>query len=859
MHDRDIPPPPGSSPASKRSNALFYRLAEHQIKRPYAFLGAALVLVVLSLALASRLAIKPGFEAMLPQDRPSVIELERVKKHTTGVSTVFVVLEGDDTAVMRKAADDIVVEVLKIGRPYVGSAESGVHEALTFLQPHSGMYAEFDKLQALYDKIEERWLWEVGKAAGTLLDEDDDYVPPEISVDTLKKDFGVEEASIERYPDGYYQSKDGKTVIVAIRSGVLGTNYAEGNEAIRLIREAVERIDPSSRHASIKWDLSGDLVTSISEYTAIGQDLMDVGLLGGGLIISVVFLYYLRLRTLWSMLLTIGIGVSVCFAFAQLVVGHLTMATGFLFSIIAGNGINPGIIYMARFLEARRKYVDCAGAIRLAHRDTWLPTLTASCAASAAYASLIVTEFRGFRDFGIIGGAGMMLCWGCTFLFLPSILVVAEKISPLDEKKGGLFGLLPKMGSGGTRFGEPFALIVSKAPRAATVLGIALSLGAAVATYRWVAGDPMEYNLANLRREPTERVEEIRLSTLSNDVTGFVGFDGMAILVERPDQVPHLVRALEARRDAAPAGKKPFSKVHTLQELVPNKQAEKIPLLLSIKKKVLKSHKRGYISDEDFEKIEPFLPPDDVKPFDIDGLPEAMARSFTESDQTRGRVVYISPVEEILPDGRELVEDAHYLFRWADSYRHTKLDDGSVILGSGRAVITADIWEAVISDIPKAVVVSLLVVMIVVAMAFRRGFASVAVVLALLGGIVWMTGLLGVADVRLNFLNFIALPITFGIGVDYAVNVMQRYRREGSGGAVRAVRETGGAVVLCSMTTTLGYLALIKSMNPGVRSLGITAVLGEVACLLAAIIVLPSALLWRDNRELAKRKAERAS
>ena len=54
------------------------------------------------------------------------------------------------------------------------------------------------------------------------------------------------------------------------------------------------------------------------------------------------------------MVLTIGIGVAWTFGVTQLLIGHLNMATGFLFTIIAGNGINFGIIYMARFLEARR-------------------------------------------------------------------------------------------------------------------------------------------------------------------------------------------------------------------------------------------------------------------------------------------------------------------------------------------------------------------------------------------------------------------------------------------------------------------------------------------------------------------------
>ena len=40
-------------------------------------------------------------------------------------------------------------------------------------------------------------------------------------------------------------------------------------------------------------------------------------------------------------------------------------------------------------------------------------------------------------------------------------------------------------------------------------------------------------------------------------------------------------------------------------------------------------------------------------------------------------------------------------------------------------------------------------------------------------------------------------------------------------------------------------------MNEGVSAMGAAAVLGEVACLLAAVIVLPAALWWLD-RDLPK-------
>jgi predicted RND superfamily exporter protein len=90
--------------------------------------------------------------------------------------------------------------------------------------------------------------------------------------------------------------------------------------------------------------------------------------------------------------------------------------------------------------------------------------------------------------------------------------------------------------------------------------------------------------------------------------------------------------------------------------------------------------------------------------------------------------------------------------------------------------------------------------------------------------------------------NFIAFPITFGIGVDYAVNVMARYVRDGGRDVEAAVRETGGAVGLCSYTTIVGYSSLLVAKNVGLFLFGVVAVLGEIACLVTAVVVLPAVL-----------------
>lgn len=824
-------------------------LTSWQVRKPWLFIATALALTAVSTVLALRLRLMTGFESLLPESRASVKELKRVTALTTGVSTVFVVLEGDEktpVTALRAAADALVPELEKIGPPWVGHAETGVHEGIRYLSPRAGLFLSQEKLEALKADVDTRYAQAVGEASGLLVNLDDDEAldggadTKTIDFGTLRESLRIEGADPDRYPDGYYQSQDGRSVIVLVRSKVPNGDFDQGSEVLRRIRAVVSGMNLTRFDPAMTVGYAGDLETGVTEFEAINRDLTDVGIAGGLMIAGVVLFYYLRARMVVLLLVTIGIGVSWTFGMTQLTIGRLNIATGFLFTIIGGNGINFAIIYMARYLEARRT-VAVDESLRVALRETWVPTLTAGAAAGASYGSLGATDFRGFHDFGIIGGVGILVCWVATYWALPAMLVVTERFRPMsNEDTGFMARLRAKTGNG--NFGAPFVYLVARFPRAVAGIGLAAALVGVFAGVYWVASDPLEYDLRNLRTDATERANEMRLDALGNDVTGHVGASGMAILVNEPSQVAELKKVLYARRDAAPEDEKPFKQLHALQDFVPEGQEAKIPILMHIRKRLMRAHSQGAVTEADWQKIEPVLPPENLKPFDMNDLPEAVARAFTESDGRRGRIVYISPTSV------RLVDDAHYLFRWADSYRATTLPGGEVILGSGRAVIYADMWASVIEDVPKAVWLSFGATVLVVLLAFRRGKSTIAVLGALLVGIAWMLALLVVFDVKLNFLNFVALPITFGIGVDYSVNVVQRYVREGRGSALLAIRETGGAVILCSLTTTLGYLALVRSANFGVRSLGIAAFIGEVCCLLASVLVLPAVLLLIDRK-----------
>jgi predicted RND superfamily exporter protein len=320
----------------------------------------------------------------------------------------------------------------------------------------------------------------------------------------------------------------------------------------------------------------------------------------------------------------------------------------------------------------------------------------------------------------------------------------------------------------------------------------------------------------------------------------------MAVMTDRLDQVPQLETELQKRYDTAPEKQKPFEKIVTIHSLIPKDQDAKIPLIEDIRRLTQKAQRRGFIPEKDWVEMAPYIPEGDVKTIGIDDLPEKVARSFTEKDGTRGRIVYI------VPKSGESVWDARYLMRWADSFRKTTLPTGEEIKGSGRAVIYADMIQAIVEDAPKPVFVAVIGVVVIILIAFRGSPKALGVFIPWLFGVSMLVAFLYLKNVKLNFLNFIVLPITFGIGADYSHNLMQRYLAEKGQNLERVFIETGGALVLCSLTTSIGYVALMFSINKGIASFGAAAAMGELTCLLSSVLILPSFLVLLNKRNQAK-------
>ncbi|MCX7958512.1 MAG: hypothetical protein N3B13_05630, partial [Deltaproteobacteria bacterium] len=86
---------------------------------------------------------------------------------------------------------------------------------------------------------------------------------------------------------------------------------------------------------------------------------------------------------------------------------------------------------------------------------------------------------------------------------------------------------------------------------------------------------------------------------------------------------------------------------------------------------------------------------------------------------------------------------------------------------------------------------------------------------------------------------------------DYAFNIVQRYRQEGNGSIEKVISRIGIAVLLCSLTTQIGYGVLLTGDSLALRGFGKIALIGEITCIFNALIVLPAIILFFERKDNA--------
>jgi predicted RND superfamily exporter protein len=225
-----------------------------------------------------------------------------------------------------------------------------------------------------------------------------------------------------------------------------------------------------------------------------------------------------------------------------------------------------------------------------------------------------------------------------------------------------------------------------------------------------------------------------------------------------------------------------------------------------------------------------------------DDVPSALMAGFRERSGTYDRTVLV------FPRLTSSTWEGPRLRAYATELRAAVAEGDPEARVCGALLLSADLTQAMGKDGPLAAGLGLAASFVICALAFGSVRLSVEAMVAVVAGVLLMMGGLAWTSAKLNFSNFVALPITFGIAADYAINMLRRYQAEGTMDARAAIASTAGAVAMCSATTIIGFGSLLAAKNPALFSFGLFAATGEVATLLTASLALPAAITLLDRR-----------
>ena len=769
------------------------------------------------------LNVRAGMQDLLPDDSPPVRAVKELQARFGGGNAGLIVLvrspnKADNQRFVRALADGL----RKRNLPYVRSITDSVANERAWARKNAPLLVErarFDRVIREANEAIDQAKSEANPMLVTLDDED----TAESRLRRLRDEAEREGQALDRFPDGFLSTKDGQTILLRVVLLAADTEVGPAHDLMAVAKEEVAKLK-TQFPSQLSVHYSGEVANLLEEHAAILADVSLSSVLVSVLCGLLIAFYYRSARAVLAILFALGPGVIATFAIARLAGSTLNSNSAFLGSIIVGNGINYPLVLMA-YYRSQSPSLPRAQALLAAARDS-LPGISGAAAtAAAAYLGLTFTSFKGFSQFGSTGGFAMLIIAALSYVTTP--LAIAVFNPPRREVDSTLIQSAVRS----------WFSSLSRARGVAVALLIVLLAVGSLGVRRSLREGYWDTDLRNIRN-----TESVKHGSASWDRTVATIFGTWITPVVALSRTPEdRDRSGAALSQALSTGQPPMAeRVETITRYVPPAvdQNERIEKLKALRTRVdaLPSEK---IPDDARKFLDEWIPPSGIAPITVESVPEALRGPFQERSGETGHTALVFPSLAIdFDDSRNIVAFASRVYS-------TQLPQGSVV--GGAFLVLAEIMRVLQQDALRLIgMVCLLVGAALVPIFFNRLVRVPVVVLTVTAVAVASQLMMMAFGVRLNMLNFAALPITIGVGADYIVNLlgaMDSLKVD----AREATARMGGAILLCSLTTIFGYFTLLLASSGALRSFGQAAVLGEITAVSIVLIVYPA---------FAKRRAQ---
>jgi len=651
--------------------------------------------------------------------------------------------------------------------------------------------------------------------------------------------------------DNHFISEDGRMLLMLAWPQKPASDLRFAQDLKQFLDASVEGVfvrnpEFGAPSQDISIGFFGPHYEAIADSALVKRDLFRTSIVSSVAVIALFIFAFRRPEALVFFWLPFLVGVIWTMGFASVVVGRLTQVTIAIAAVLAGMGVDFSVHVYVRYLEESEKKKSNREAIRLAMVETGPAILAGAVTTALAFAGMVFTRFEGFRELGLIAGTGILFCVAAVFLVLPPILAY------FGRGATGTFTSKPMPGFGLRNF--YFAALAY--PRVTVAASLIVTGWFGLQATKVGFEDDFRY-----LKQPSPGYLELRERLFShfdvpvNQLVVIASGDTAEEALQNNDLLFRNIVSAES------AGFDLIAK-DSLRYFIPSQETQRRSLERLINRNlaidqttVNQVAARYRLSPAVFE---PFFK--DLADFQKaardayarDEMPITLNPSDPEKNQALIRLAqrYVYRPQ----DGQWRILTQIYpppTEEWIGSVPEpfvATLGQGlsSDVEVTGSAILQQELRRMILEDLAKSVLIVMALVMAYMWWQFGSLLRTVLAVFPVVMAMLVMLGLVHLLGMKLHYVNVLAFPMLIGIGVDSAIHVMQRYYEREKHDLKYAVTRTGRAVVITGMTTVFGLGALALAEYRGIKDLGILSIIGSVATLMAAILVLPALLQLVD-------------
>src|SRR3989338_8226879 len=340
-----------------------------------------------------------------------------------------------------------------------------------------------------------------------------------------------------------------------------------------------------------------------------------------------------------------------------------------------------------------------------------------------------------------------------------------------------------------------------------------------------IGGIPYVKTVASLEKMMPESMDEIKYFNVLRD--NFLGKDMIGIVIDVDMESQNEKRIFSVK------DKRLLEYIENLREQL-SKEDDVIETFAVTD--ILKKFNNNHIPDEQtFDSL--------IKNKEIANL----IRNYINDDFS---ITYIILNTDVGRDDRRLSSLAEAIKK---DIRDAGMPPGITIRLTGVPLIQQELSKMIKSSMLNSLWSSILLVFLITFLLYRSLVSSLLPLIVVFVSVIWLFGTMGYFNLGISTLAGGVAAIVIGVGIDYAIHLMNRYKYERKHGkkieeaVEEAVVSTGTALFATAATTLAAFFAFLFGTMPEMGRFGALMIIGISYSLVFTIIGLPAMLVAEEK------------